>query len=142
MPFKVSIRSSFFLAMALLTGHVGAMYWLWCFEWGVVLKLVAGAALLGSIYWNMKRYVFFSSAKSIVSVVRDGAEQWCLHTANGEILNATLLRGVCFQPWLVVMHFRVEGHRLHWPVVVMADSTDSVTFRRLQAKLRYLFSAR
>lgn len=120
--------------------YFGAVFWVWVFDWPVILKLVASLVLLISAVMSACRYVLFRGAKSVSSVVCEDGESWSLETVEGQRLTGRLINGTCFQPWLVVMSFKVEGEFRPWSLLLMADSTDSTTFRRLQVKLRALNS--
>ena len=120
--------------------YLGAMYWVWVFDWPDALKLLVTAVLLFSAVMSARRYILLSGSRSISRVICEDGESWSLETAQGRTMTGTLVGGTCFQPWLVVMNFRVEGEFRSWPVVLMNDSTDSTSFRRLQVKLRALNS--
>jgi len=140
MPFRIQLRPSFILASLLAFMYGGAMYWVWVFGWPLILALTVTVVLVICAGITASRHVLFRGSKSVSSMVCEDGENWSIETLDGQRLAGTLISGTCFQPWLVVMSFKVEGKFRPWSLVLMKDSTDSTTFRRLQVKLRALNS--
>ena len=135
-PFRVQLKRSFILSVLLLSIHGGALIIVSLLAWPIWLKLALMVVVVWSCIVTAKRHLFFKGRDAVVGLVWEGDDRWTLISATGEQLRASLLSGTSMQPWLAVMSFRVEGERRAWPVVVMVDSTDSTSFRRLHIKLR------
>lgn len=139
-PFRITLNTSFILNGALLLMYLGAAYWLWAFDLHVVFKLVLLAALLVGLINHSRQYLFRSARRAVTELVWWDEDQWQLQTAAGESLDVRLLGTSYVNPWLIVLNFKpVEGGR-PWSVVILPDSVDSTTFRRLSVKLKLLGS--
>ena len=135
-PFRVQLKRSFILSVLLLSIHGGALVIVSLLAWPLWLKLVLMVAVVLSGIVTARRHIFFKGREAVVGLVWQRDDRWTLLSSAGEQFEARLLSGTSMQPWLAVMNFRVEGERRAWPVVVMVDSTDSTSFRRLHIKLR------
>ncbi len=135
-PFRVHLKRSFILSALLLFLYGGATVCVLLLAWPWWLKLGAGVMLALSLVNVLKRHILLSGHGAVVSLCCDDGERWRLQSASGEWSEAALVSGTSMQPWLVVLNFRIEGRRRLLPVVVMSDSTDSTTFRRLNVRLR------
>lgn len=135
-PFRVQLKTSFILNGALLLMYLGAGYWLWAFELTILFKLVMLAALVVGCIGHVRHYLLHRGRRSVVSLVWRDEASWQLETARGERVEARLLGSSYVTPWLIVLNFRPQAGGRAWPVVILPDSVDSTTFRRLGMKLR------
>ncbi len=137
-PFRITLKTSFILNGALLLLYLGALYWLWAFDLNLLIRLVLLAALMVGFFNHTRQYLFRRGQRAVANLVWQDQEQWQLETVQGETINAILLSSSFVNPCLIVLNFKpVTGGRM-WPVVIMPDSLDSTTFRRLSMKLRLL----
>jgi toxin CptA len=135
-PFRINLKTSFILNGALLLMYLGAFYWLWAFDLNLLVKLVLLAALMVGFINHTRHYLLKKGRRAVANLVWQDQERWQLETVRGETLDVKLLGSSFVNPWLIVLNFKPEtGGRL-WPVVIMPDSVDSTTFRRLSVKLR------
>ena len=135
-PFRISLKTSFILNGALLLMHLGALYWLWSFELNLFIKLALVAIVIVSVITHSRQYLFKNSKRAVTNLVWQDQNQWQLDTATGEAVTAKLLGSSFVKPWLIVLNFMPEHGGRMLPVVIMPDSVDSTTFRRLSARLR------
>ncbi len=135
-PFRVTLKTSFLLNSALLFMYLGAFYWLWVFDINLLLKLIVLAALIVGFIHHARQYLFKNSRWAVTQLVWQDKNQWQLNMATGENVKAELLGSSFINPWLIILNFRPEQGGRMQPVVIMTDSVDSTTFRRLSVKLR------
>jgi len=116
--------------------YLGAFYWLWITTLPIWLDLPIEAAVLIGFIFHLRVYLFRNCAKAVTSMVWIEGNEWLLENCKGEEHPVTLLGNSVVSPWLIVLNFKPEKGGRKWPVVIMPDSVDSTTFRRLSAKLR------
>ncbi len=138
-PFRVSLQTSFLLNCSLFVIYIGAFVWLWFFELPMWLSLPIKLAVVIGFIFHLRTYLFRNSAKAITEMIWFEADDWQLLDAYRQQHQVKLLGNSLISPWLLVLNFRAESDGKKWSVVLMPDSVDSTTFRRLNAKLR-LFS--
>ena len=135
-PFRINLKTSFILNGALLFMYLGAFYWLFVFDLNLLVKAGLTAALLGGLIIHSRQYLFKNSKRAVTNMVWLEQNLWQLDTAVGESIDARLLGSSFMHPWLIILNFKPEHGGRMLPVVVMPDSVDSTTFRRLCAKLK------
>ena len=135
-PFRINLKTSFILNGALCIMYLGAFYWLWAFELNLLLELILVAALIVGFINHTRQYLLKTSKRAVTNLIWQQQDQWQLETARGEIINARLMGSSYVNPWLIVLNFKPEEGGRMLPVVIMPDSVDSTTFRRLSVKLK------
>lgn len=135
-PFRIILKTSFFLNSAILFMYLGAFYWLWAFDLNVWLKLIVLAALMIGLINHTGQYLFKKTKRAVTQLVWQDQDLWLLNTATGETIMAELSGSSFVNPWLIVLNFKPEQGGRMLSVVIMPDSVDSTTFRRLSVKLR------
>lgn len=135
-PFRITLKTSFLLNGALLIMYLGAFYWLWAFDLSLLIKLIVAAALIVGLINHSRQHLFKTSRRAVTNMIWQEQDQWQLETATGDTINARLKGSSFVNPWLIVLNLKPEQGGRMLPVVVMPDSVDSTTFRRLSVKLR------
>ncbi len=135
-PFDIPLKPSFMLLALLLFLYGGAVILTMFLSWPWWLKFVISLLVMVSLFDVLRRCILFRGRKAVVSLHCDGKGGWQLRCASGEQFEAKLASATSMQPWLAMMNFHAVGERRRWSVVVMADSIDSTTFRRLHVRLR------
>ena len=134
-PFRIKLKTSFILNGALLFMYLGAFFWLWAFDLSLLIKLIATAALIVGFVNHVRQHLLRINKRAVHNLVWQDQDQWQLENSSGEFVNAKLLGSSYVNPWLIVLNFKPKSGRM-LPVVIMPDSVDSTTFRRLGIKLR------
>ena len=134
-PLRLEPRSSRRLALALLLIHGAAMVAvvnLVLPPWG--LAALAGSIVV-SLYYTINTHVLGRSRNAVCSLLWDSGGDWSLMSCQGERWEARLLAGSYVHPQLLVLNFATatRGHRA---VVLLPDSLDPRTYRRLLVRLR------
>ncbi len=140
-PFRVTLKPSLLLLAMLLFMHGGALIWLITFVLPLWLKLVVAVLISVSLVLQLRRYLLFKGDRAVTGVLWDGGGEWQLQRTVGETINAQLLGSSFVTPFLIVLNFKIESSRRMLPVVILSDSIDSTSFRRLTSKLRRVTGA-
>lgn len=135
-PFRVSLQTSLLLNGLLAIMYLGAMYWIWTLELALWLVLSMQCVVAAGFVAHLRQYLFRNSNKAVKEMVWLDGKDWQLENSNGQLQQVSLLGNSVVSPWLIVLNFQPEQGGRKWPVVLMPDSVDSTTFRRLSAKLR------
>lgn len=135
-PFRVVLKRSFLLAAAQLFIHGGALFWLFSFALPLWLKLVVAAVIIASLMLQLRTHLLLKGRRAVTALLWEGGDEWQLQSAQGETLHATLLGSSFVNVGLIVLNFRIESSRRMLPVIIMTDTIDSTSFRRLTSKLR------
>lgn len=135
-PFRVVLQRSILLSVLLLLMHGGALYWLSLFALPLWLKLIFSVCVIVSVVVQLRTHLLQKGRRAVTGLQWDGGEEWQLQIGSGEILTARLLGSSFVSSWLIVLNFRIVSGRGSVPVMLMPDSIDAASFRRLTAKLR------
>lgn len=134
-PLHIEPRGSRQLALALLLLHGAAMVAvinLVIPAWG--LAALAGSVIV-SLYYTINTHVLGRGQGSVCALVWDTDGEWTVTSCAGQQWAARLLPGSYIHPRLMVLNFALES-RGHRSVVLLSDSLDRNTFRRLLVRLR------
>lgn len=134
-PLRLDLQPSRRLALLLGGTHLGALMLLPFLPLPVVLQLGIGAVIALSLRHALGRYAFLSASPAITGLLWDAKGVWVLETRGGSQLAAQLQTDSVVQPGLVILNFRLE-ERGRRSVVMLADSADPESLRRLRVRLR------
>ena len=123
------------LALLVYGGALAAMASL-ALPWWAVAGITS-AVLLAFVRF-LREHVLRADPRAVLKLVWDRDGQWTLVTAQG-VMEATLISPGVVYPELVILRFRrVPGGprgRRHTTVLLLPDSLDRRTFRRLRMRL-------
>lgn len=134
-PLHIEPRSSRQLALALLLLHGAAMVAVVNLAmpvWG--LAALAGSVIV-SFYYTVNTHVLGRGESSVCALLWDAEGDWTVTSCRGQQWAAKLLPGSYVHPRLMVLNFALES-RGHRSVLLLPDSLDRNTFRRLLVRLR------
>lgn len=134
-PLHIEPRGSRQLALALLLLHGAAMVAIVNLvipAWG--LAALAGSVIV-SLYYTINTHVLGRGESSVCAMVWDADGDWTVTFCSGDQRAARLLPGSYVHPRLMVLNFVLES-RGRRSVVLLPDSLDRNTFRRLLVRLR------
>ena len=100
------------------------------------LALISQSVVAAGFIMHLRQYLFRNSQKAVKEMLWLEGMDWQLENSRGQLQRVKLLANSVVSPWLIVLNFQAEQGRRKWPVVLMPDSVDSTTYRRLSAKLR------
>ena len=136
-PLAVSLRPSRLLALLLGGACLGAVALLLLLPlpgWG---KALATAAMLGGGWHALRRHAWLRAAQSIRGIEVNVRGELRCRTPAQDWQPAQVLGSSTVTPWLVVLNLRFEGRRLARHAVLLPDSADAATLRRLRVWLRW-----
>ena len=137
LPHRLVLRSSRYLAIALVLLHLAAMACLLPLDFPAWLKLALVAAIGVSVGTAVRRHALLLSAASIRELVlmRDGAVEGLRH--GGNRFGASVSGQTTVLPWMIVMSLELPGSRYLLPLVILPDSLPAEDGRILRAWLRW-----
>ena len=134
---RLVLRSSRYLAIALVLLHLAALASLLPLDFPAWLKLALVAAIGVSVGISVRRHALLIAAASLHELVlkSDGAVEGLRH--GGSRLDASVSAQTTVLPWLVVMLLELpDSRRLH-PLLILPDSLPAEDGRILRAWLRW-----
>lgn len=123
------------LAFILLL-HLGAMTLLLALPLPVKAMLLIEILLAANFIYSVRRYVVRNALDTIIKVCLDENKVWQLSRRDGKTLSAKLMGDSLCSNMLVILNFRLLGdtpRRTKYSVLVLPDSVDPVSYRRLRA---------
>jgi toxin CptA len=97
--------------------------------------LAISLAVVLSLVHTLNTHALLRSDVAIVQIAVDADDQWSLLTLRGDNLRARLSPATYLHPRLVILTFRLDRGWKTRSVVVLPDSVDPTTFRRLRLRL-------
>ena len=97
---------------------------------GLIILLL----MLFSLWRAIRVHVTLGHPDSVCAVQWREARSCRLRLATGQDVEACLMPQVFMLPWLVIMHFRSDGGRIHH-LVLLPDMLEPELFRRLRVRL-------
>ena len=135
-PLTIEVRRSRQLLALLLFAHIGALLLIWALSISLWLILLIALLIVTSLLYSVKRHYLRNSHNAIVHAVWDADENWHLSLANGSTVIARLLPDTYIHPWLVVLNFVSQNPSKKYSLLLLPDSLDASTLRRLRVRLR------
>lgn len=125
------------LAMLLLIVHVGSFGLLWPLAVPLWIKvMITGLLIMSFIYYLRQEALLTSDAA--ITVFTLTAEQKCIITTHsGTIINGSLLANSFVSPYLTLILIQPQGKWRTHSIVLLPDSLDAESFRRLRVRLRW-----
>lgn len=135
-PFDLEPRFSRRLFWSAILAHSGAIVCAILLDAiPVWTRLLLVSAMLLSLWHTAHQQGWLQQTAAIRRATWQANGDWFVETGKGELLEARLLPSSYSHPWLVVLNLRLEGRRLPRSLVLMRDSLDETTFRRLRVRL-------
>lgn len=135
-PLDLEPRRSRWLLWALGIAHLGALVLVAVLvELTVPGQLLLVSAVLLSLWLTLRQLGWLGKPAAISRVTWQADGDWVVETGNGDVVEGKLLPTSYVHPWLVVLNFRLEGKRGVRSVVLLRDSLDESSFRRLRVRL-------
>src|SRR5690606_26774323 len=103
----------------------------------VVVKLIITLLLAGSLYYYLRRYVWLTSPRSIVALHLMGKNSCRIKTHADEYIDTIIDTSTFVASYMTVLSLRKEQTRYYYTVVILPDSIDADSFRRLRVWLRW-----
>ena len=133
----VPIGTSRILAAILIGMHAAAIVAMSVLPIPLWLRVTGDVLLLVSAALMIRRYAFLkgSQACSRLRIFKDGGCR--LELAADRVATGRLQSGWLASPFVIVARVRCNGERLARKIVLLPDSSDADTLRRLRIFLRF-----
>ena len=132
-PLQINLQRSNLLFALLAMMFLGALSLLWVLPWPVYVVLLFSLLLTVSFFVVLDQHVLRRGQQQLKCVSQDSSGQWWLQKQTGEKFTAQLQGDSYLHPRLVVLNFKNIKRR--YSVVLMQDSLDRASFRRLRVRL-------
>lgn len=129
------LKPSAFLAGLLVCNYVGSIIICLCLhlpQWFLLLILLL---LSISLYRVLYSLVFMSAPDAIKSFALRDDQQWSLQNRNGQLLEASLAHYSINTEKVVILNFRLLNTKKWINLIILPDSLDIESFRRLRVML-------
>lgn len=134
---SIQLQPSSRLAVLLSLAHCTAAGVFWPLALPVVTKLIITLLLAGSLYYYLRRYVWLISSRSIVALHLTGRNGCRMKTRADEYIDTVIDTSTFVAPYMTVLCLRKERTKHYYTVVILPDSIDTDSFRRLRVWLRW-----
>lgn len=133
----VPIGTSRMLAALLAAAHAAAIVSVSVLPLPLWARATACALLLVNALLTVRRYAFVRGPQACLKlrISKDGACR--LHLHSDRVVTGRLLAGWLVSPLLIVAQVRCSGETLARKIVLLPDSCDAETLRRLRIFLRF-----
>ncbi len=135
-PLHLELRPSRILAALLLAVHGGAAGCVLIVPLPWPMHMVLVGAVLFSLYRTASRRALLASHRAVTRLVWDELGEWVVVFGNGDELPAHLLPDSFVSPLGVVLNLASLVPPGRYAVVILPDSLDRNSFRRLRVRLR------
>jgi toxin CptA len=136
-PLTVEPGASAVLGMGLALAHGGAAIVLLLLPLPQWLHWLGVTLLAGALLASLACHVLHLGPRAVRAVTWHGDGSWSLVDGIGRIRDCELVLPAYVHPWLMVLTFKVPGHRLS-RVLVIAPDGPADGRRRLRVRLRQL----
>ncbi len=128
------------LAALLAAAHAAAIVAVSVLPLPLWVRATACVLLLANAFLTVRRYAIVRGpqACSKLQISTDGACR--LHLHSDRVLTGRLLAGWLASPLLIVAQVRCSGETLARKIVLLPDSCDAQTLRRLRIFLRFVIA--
>ena len=134
-PLYLELHPSRIFALVLLVIHLGAAGCLLIVPLPWPVHIVAVGAILFSFRYTLFRWALQRHDKSVTALLWDDLGEWKLFFRSGEEV-VRLEPDTLVSSWLVVLNFSATAAAGHYSAVILPDSLDRESFRRLRVRLR------
>lgn len=133
---QFKLRPSRYLAAVLVAAHGAALAVLVPLILPVWAKAALSIVILFSLAYHLHRDALLSSKIAVMALMLE-EEQAVLTLRGGDQLIGQVLRDSLVTPYITVLNVLPQGARLARSVVILPDSLDAESFRRLRVWLKW-----
>lgn len=134
-------RPSRQLAILLFIAHLASFGLLWTLTAPLWFKVIITGLLVASLIYYLRQDAFLTSSAAITAFKLTNAQKCITTTRSGAITKGSLLANTFVSPYLTVILIQSQGKWLSRSIVILPDSLDADTFRRLRVWLRWRWKA-
>ncbi|WP_074927008.1 protein YgfX [Nitrosomonas eutropha] len=134
---SIQLQPSRQLAMLLSLAHCTAAGVFWPLALPVVVKIMITLLLAGSLYYYLQRYARLAFPQSIMTLHLTGRNHCKIETCAGKSINTVIDASTFVAPYMTVLCLKMEQTYRYRTVVILPDSIDADSFRRLRVWLKW-----
>ena len=136
-PLRLNLRRSHYLALGALALHAGAVMVITPLILVWQVKTMLTLMIVSSLIYVLNTHVLLRSRHAVVQMEWQD-EDWTLRTASGAEWRGQLLPSSYTHPNLIVLNFKLAKPAPRFrAIVILADSLDPTSYRRLRALLNF-----
>lgn len=137
MLIEAALGRSAMLGTLLIVVHGAGLIALWISAVPLPVAVGLGFGVIWSLQHAMCKEALRCSPDAIARLRFNVDDRVEIHLLDGQSEEGRVLPSTTIWPFLVVAHFRIEGRARHRHLVILPDSLDEGTFRRLRVALKY-----
>lgn len=134
-------RPSRQLAILLFVVHLGSFGLLWPLTVPFWIKAMIAGLLAASLIYYLRQDALLTSGTAVTAFTLTDAQKCIMTTRSGAIIKGNLLANTFVSPYLTVILIQPQEKWLSRSIVILPDSLDTDTFRRLRVWLRWRWKA-
>lgn len=134
---SIRLQPSRQLAMLLGLAHCTAAGVFWPLMLPVTAKIMITLLLAGSLYYYLRRYAWLVSPQSIVTLHLTGKNNCKIETYAGESIHTFIDASTFVALYMTVLCLKTAQRNRYHTVVILPDSIETNSFRRLRVWLRW-----
>lgn len=138
-PLQVDLRPSPRLAAILMVASASAVLMLLVVPLVWWVKLAGVVAIVVASVWHLRRHAWRSVPEAWVGLRWSTESRWQAWRQEGEAMAITILPDSMVTSALTVIRFRSADQRWPQALVLLADSADAESLRRLRVQLRWAY---
>jgi len=138
-PIRLELAPSKQLVVIFSLAHALVLPLVWQAELPVWLASCISGIVLFSAWSTVRRHASQHAQNAVVYLHWHSGETWLIGLANGEVLEAELLRDSYLHPSLLILNFRCLASGRRISSLITRDRLAAECFKRLRVLLRWHF---
>ena len=134
---RLSLKSSRFLAIGLMLGHLAAIGCVAIVPLPLWLKLLLSGTLVASLIHTLTRHAWRIRASSIVELQCDRDGLAVIHMRSGEEREARVLGSSFVASYLTIVLLKPSTSRRVSAILILPDTLEPELFRQLRVWLKW-----
>ena len=130
------LHPSHYLATMLIAAHGATIMALFPLTFPLWAKIALTLLVLFNLGYRLRREAWLTAPSSTVMIILK-ADQVVLTRFDGKNLAGQILRDSLVTPYLTVLNVLLQGSRFPRSVVILSDSMDQESFRKLRVWLKW-----
>jgi toxin CptA len=135
-----NFKSSAYLATLMITAHGVSVGALWVLDLPLWAKATISLLVLFSLGFHLRKDVWLVSPTATIALLLQG-DQVVMTLHNGEQLPGKIMRDSLVTPMLTILNVLPQGSRFTRSLVILPDTLDKESFRKLRVWLKWSNSA-
>jgi len=138
---SIQLQPSRQLAILLSLAHCTAAGVFWPLALPAVVKIMITLSLAVSLYYYLRRYAWLVSSQSVMALHLTGRNHCKIITRAGKSIDTVIDASTFAAPYMTVLCLQVKRPHRYRTVVILPDSIDANSFRRLRIWLKWKWQA-